>query len=259
MLKILYNTDGVGFANKLYTIEMLNFYKNSLPVNFLCPDNLVSIGGKISGFTVPRFDGENLADLLNDRTVTSKEKIYYLTKIGEVLNQLKSIRDYGSLKQIFLNDLHESNVMVNPINKEVAFIDLDSCRILNNGSFPSRYLGPSHFIENNPHKYIFNKDGNGAGYVVANENSDLFCYNVIILNYLFGSSITRLIPDDFYNYLNYLEKLKFNKHLLDSFNRLTLTCDNENPSIYLEGITEEQVGRAKKIVFDKCIGKGIQN
>ena len=57
VLKILYNTDGISFANKLYTVEMLDFYKESLPSSFVLPDNLVSIGGKISGFTIPKFNG----------------------------------------------------------------------------------------------------------------------------------------------------------------------------------------------------------
>lgn len=251
VLKILYNTDGISFANKLYTVEMLDFYKESLPSSFVLPDNLVSIGGKISGFTIPKFNGMNFADLLNDKNVNPKEKIYYLTKIGETLNQLKSIREFGSLDKIFINDLHESNIMVNPSRKELVFIDLDSCKILNNGSFPSRYLGPSFFTEDKPNKYKINTNGNGYGYIVANENSDLFCYNIMVLNYLFGAKITRLSIDDYYDYLNYLEKLKFNKHLIDSFNKLTLTCDNINPVNYLNSITEEQVARAKKLVYDK--------
>lgn len=258
ILKLLFNDTGVTFASKLYTVEMLNFYKEVLPRNFIIPDNLVSIGGKISGFTTPKFNGVNLAAVLNDKSFSAKEKIYYLTKIGETLNQLKSIRKYGKLKQIYLNDLHEANVLVDPIKKDLGFIDLDSCKILNNCSFASKYLGPNHFVCNKPYKYIDNIPENGPGYMIANENSDLYCYNVIILNYLFGGNITRLNLDEFYEYLNYLEKLKFDKKLLDSFNKLTMVCDNVNPVGYLETITEEQVGRAKKIVYDKCIGKGIR-
>lgn len=253
VLKVLFNSNGIVFANKLYTVEMLDYYKECLPGSFLCPDNLVSIGGEVSGFTIPKFDGINLADLLKDKSIENKEKIYYLVKIGEILNQLKSIRDYGNLKQIFINDLHESNIMVNPRNKELKVIDLDSCRILNNGSFPSRFLGPTYFIDDKPHKYLYNKDGNGYGYIVANENSDLFCYNAIVLNYLFGSSITRLSIGDFYKYLNYLDSLKFNKELLDCFSKLTLGCDNKNPVNYLDSITDEQVVRAKKLVFEHNI------
>lgn len=38
VLKKLYQSKGNIFANKLYTIEMLNFYKEYLPNNFVIPD-----------------------------------------------------------------------------------------------------------------------------------------------------------------------------------------------------------------------------
>lgn len=254
ILKILHNTNGITFASKLYTVEMLDFYKESLPASFICPDNLVSIGGKVSGFTVPKFDGINLADLLNEKSIAAKEKIYFLTKIGEVLNQIKNIRKYGNLQQIFLNDLHESNILVNPVNKELGFIDLDSCKIMNNCAFASRYLGPTHFIEDKHGKYEFNVPENGTGYIIANENSDLYCYNIIILNYLYGNSVTRMSLDEFYEYLNYLESIGLDKNLIDSFNKLTLCGKNINPVNYLHSLSEEHVGRAKQIVYNKARG-----
>ena len=70
---------------------MLDYYKNYLPASFLCPDNLVSIEREVAGFTIPYFNGINLADLLKDNRIEEREKIYYLTKIGEILTQLKKI------------------------------------------------------------------------------------------------------------------------------------------------------------------------
>ena len=52
ILKRLYNDMGVVFANKLYTLEMLNYYKDNLPSNFVIPDYLVSIEDNIIGFTL---------------------------------------------------------------------------------------------------------------------------------------------------------------------------------------------------------------
>jgi len=252
ILKRLYNDIGVTFANKLYTLEMLNYYKDNLPSNFIIPDYLVSIDDNIIGFTIPKLNGVNLSDLIKDKNISNKEKIYYYIKLGETLNQLKNIRKYSNLKEIYINDLHECNIMINTQNKELSIIDLDSSRILNNGCFASRYLGISFLIQDKPHKYIYNDDAikNGPGSVFANENSDLFCYNVMILNYLYGDKITSLNIDEFYNYLEYLNKIGVNKHLLDCFNDLTTTADNKNPVNFLETLTDTEVARSKKLVYE---------
>lgn len=252
VLKRLYNDMGVVFANKLYTLEMLNFYKDNLPSNFVIPDYLVSIDDKVIGFTLPKLSGINLCDLIKEKSITNKEKLYYYVKLGETLNQLKNIRKYSNLKEFFINDLHECNIMINPQNKELNIIDLDSSRINNNGAFCSRYLGPSFFIENKPHKYIYNDNAvvNGPGYLFANENSDLYCYNIMILNYLYGDKITSMNIDEFYKYLEYLNKIGIERNLLDIFNELTTTADNKNPVNYLETLTETQISRSKKLVYE---------
>ena len=142
--------------------------------------------------------------------------------------------------------------MVNPNNKELNIVDLDSSRILNNGTFAARYLGPNFFIEDKPHKYIYNDNAklNGPGYIFANENSDLYCYSIMILNFLYGDKITRLKIDDFYKYLEYLNSIGINKNLLDIFNILTNTADNKNPVNYLESLTDKQLEKSKKLVYE---------
>lgn len=250
VLKTLYNYKGLLFANKLYTVETLDYYKEYLPESFLCPDNLVSVSSEVQGFTIPYFEGVNLADLLKDKQIDVREKIYYLTKIGEVLKQLKNIRKYSPLNQIYINDLYESNILVNPNNKELKFIDLDSCKILDNCAFHARRLNPNYFLDDKTHKYLYNDQDSNYGYIIANENSDLFCYNIMILNYLYGKNILEMSMDEFFDYLNYLDKLEFDKELLDSFEKLTLSCDNENPYYLLDTISDNQVYRAKKIVYE---------
>ena len=250
ILKRLYNDEGITFANKLYTLEMLNYYKDILPSNFVIPNYLVSMDDTIIGFTTPKIQGFNLTDLLKDKDINNKEKLSYFIKLGEILEQLKNIRKYSSLKEIYINDLHESNIMVDRKNRFLNIIDLDSSRILNNGAFVARYLGPTYFIEDKPHKYIYNNRFNGLGYLLANENSDLYCYNIMLLNYLYGSKITELNIDEFYNYLEYLHKIGLDNNLLESFNKLTTASDNMNPINYIESLTDVQVARSKKIVYD---------
>jgi len=252
ILKRLYNDMGVVFANKLYTLEMLNYYKDNLPSNFVIPDYLVSIEDNIIGFTLPKINGINLCDLIYEKGITNKEKLYYYIKLGETLNQLKNIRKYSNLKDIYINDLNECNIMINPQNKELNIVDLDSSRILNNGCFASSYLGTSFFIQDKPHKYIYNvcPESNGPGNILANENSDLYCYNIMILNYLYGDKVNNMNIDEFYNYLEYLNKIGIDKNLLDIFNILTTTADNKNPVNLLDTLTDKQIARSKKLVYD---------
>lgn len=255
VLKKLFHQSGPIFANKLFTLEMLDTYKEYLPDNFYIPDSLISVDHHIAGFTIPRIYGDNLTDVLASREITLKEKIYYLKKVGETLEQLKNIRRYSPLKDIFINDLHESNFMINHNNKQLYVIDLDSCKISSNMAMPSKYLTPVSFIVNTPNKYQINEDENIPGYVTANENSDLYCYNMMILNFLYGTSFNTNTMQEFYNYINYLNYLGINKDLLNCFDRLASNNRNKNPLNYLDTLDSEQVCRANKNVYTKVIKK----
>jgi len=79
IFKTLYNLNGNIFANKLYTVEMLDNYKDILPNSFVIPDYLVTIARSIKGFTLPKISGINLTTILNDcKTYSVKEQIKYL-------------------------------------------------------------------------------------------------------------------------------------------------------------------------------------
>lgn len=248
VLKYLFDLDGERFASKLYTIEMLNKYKDDLPKSFTIPESLCTLKGDVVGFTSPFVEGKNLASILQDPKLNHTEAIKHLKKIGNLLNDLKNIRTYGSLSDIYLNDLHESNFIVNK-NGELFVVDLDSCKIANNSSFPARYLTPMSLLNYTQGKYVINTSTKELGYVKANENSDLYCYNMVILNYLFKGCINRMSIYNFYDYLNYLDLLKINPKLLDCFSRIINNCDNEDPTPYLETLTEKQVALASRKIY----------
>lgn len=250
ILKKLYHLKGAIFANKLYTLEMLDTYKEYLPHSFYLPDSLVSVNGTITGFTEPYGEGYNLSTVLTSPNFSIKEQIYYLKKIGEILEQLKNIRKYSPLNCIYLNDLHDSNFLVNPANKELGVVDLDSCRIENNNPFVSRFLSPFSLANTNP-KYIKATNGECGGYMVADENTDIYCYVMVILNYLYQGRANHFDTIEMYNYLNYLESIGFNKELVLSIEKILFNCPNENPLPYLDSITEESVIRAREKVYRK--------
>lgn len=260
VFKHLHITNGPIFANKLYTIEMLNEYKDLLPSEFVLPDSLISVKTNINGFTMPYIRGLNLSTILSNPDIPNKEKIGYLKKVGEVLEKLNHIRKKTSLDNVFVNDLHADNILVDE-NKEIKFIDLDSCRISDNKPFPSKYLSDGGLISHvSSHKYQkFNKkvkvnDGynyrRGYGFYEANENTDLYCYVIMILNFLLGSNVNIMSVNEFYDYITYLNYIGVDSDLLSAFTRITDNCNNINPMNELDTLNNVIIARANKHVYN---------
>lgn len=249
ILKVLHTFDADILSNKIYTIETLEKNKLYLPVSFCIPDYLVAIDERITSFTVPKIEGVNLSTLLNTKGIDYQTQIYYLKEIGNILEELATIREETPLKDIFLNDLHDSNFIIDT-NKKLRVIDLDSCKIENNSPFIARFLSPISLL-NESKKYKINSHG----YVIADSNSDLYCYCIIILNYLYGSKVGNLNIDDFHMYLNYLEHIGVHQELIDIFSKILSEDPNENPCYYLDSITERQIQEAKKFAYVKFKSK----
>lgn len=273
VVKSLFYLEGEIFASKLYTVEMLNNNADYLPESFVIPDSLLSVRDNIVSFTLPYIEGINLVTILKDDKVNNKEKIYYLKRIGELLQQLKNIREYTKLNNIYINDLHASNFIVNPKKRSIYTIDLDSCKIGNNICFASRYLKPFSIASIYPQKYIVNSENNGPGYIIPDENTDTYCYMMMILDLLYGDNISNMpnempLPDIsineqkelsyetkmeilFYEYLTYLEKIGVNKELLYIFGNILNPVNNENPMNYLDTLNDALIYRANGMVYKR--------
>ena len=250
VFKKLLNNMGVNLANKLYTLEMLDVNRKYLPENLCIPDYLTIVGGVVEGFTMPKIEGINFSTTLKNKNITIEEKIYYLKKIGELLHQLEQIRKYTPFNDFYLNDIHESNFIVNPYKKTITAVDLDSSRVCSKANFASRYLTPLALLNNVKDKYkIIEDNSSSLGYVEADSNTDLYCYIIMILNYLYGKNVNSMKVVDYYNYLSYLYYLKIDNNLLNSFQRLLTNCENINPYPYLDSLTQEQIYRSNYKVY----------
>lgn len=259
LLKKLHRTDGIIFANKLYTIEALNANKDSMPSNFVLPESLVSINKKIEAFTMKYIKGINLSVILNNPDITYEEKIHYLKSIGRILEQMQNIRKYTNLNNFYLGDIHEDNFLVERDKQEIYIVDLDSCKIAGNKSFPGRYLTNSSLIKYNNTKYqTLSQTDDLADYKI-DENTDIYCYIIMILNYLYDGRVDRLSLDKFYDFINYLEDIKvnieliecFNKELIECFNKIVVGGNNINPCNYLDTLTPKQVAGARRLYKKK--------
>ena len=251
LLKRLHRTDGIIFANKLYTIEALNANKDSMPSNFVLPESLVSINKKIEAFTMKYIKGINLSVILNNPDITYEEKIHYLKSIGRILEQMQNIRKYTNLNNFYLGDIHEDNFLVERDKQEIYIVDLDSCKIAGNKSFPGRYLTNSSLIKYNNTKYqTLSQTDDLADYKI-DENTDIYCYIIMILNYLYDGRVDRLSLDKFYDFINYLEDIKVNIELIECFNKIVVGGNNINPCNYLDTLTPKQVAGARRLYKKK--------
>lgn len=61
--------------------------------------------------------------------------------------------------------------------------------------------------------------------------------------------------EQFYEYLNYLEDLKLNIELLETFESIVTYKETENPKDLIDTLTTEQIIRAKHNVYTKVKGK----
>lgn len=251
LLKKLHRTDGIIFANKLYTIEALNANKDSMPSNFVLPESLVSINKKIEAFTMKYIKGINLSVILNNPDITYEEKIHYLKSIGRILEQMQNIRKYTNLNNFYLGDIHEDNFLVERDKKEIYIVDLDSCKIAGNKSFPGRYLTNSSLIKYNNTKYQTLLQTDDLADYKIDENTDIYCYIIIILNYLYDGRVDRLSLDKFYDFINYLEDIKVNIELIECFNKIVVGGNNINPCNYLDTLTPKQVAGARRLYKKK--------
>lgn len=242
--------DTTFFANKIYTLEAIDVNRDYIPDYFIKPEYLMSIARRIEAFAMSLVKGVNLSMILNDSNIETEEKKLYLRRIGQILKEMKNIRKYTPLSDFYIGDLHEDNLIVDANSREVYVADFDSCKILGNKTFYPKYLTSSSLISNLDGKYKRNDDNPYLVNYEVDENTDLYCYNIMILNYLYGGVVNNLQITEFYDYLNYLNDIKIDLHLLECFNKIVSNGDNENPVDYIETLTQEQIGRARKRVYN---------
>ena len=247
VFKKLYIDEGEIFSNKLYIInEEINKTEEIGLEELVLPDNLISVKGKIAGFTMPYIDNINLKTILNSGEFSSKEKIKYLKEVGEILEKIKKVRTYKNISNFYLNDIHESNFILNKNTQKINVVDMDSARIGNSLTQPSKYLNDKALISQVcKYKKVNNNIG---GMYEADENTDLYCYIMMVLEYFYGDKLNLSISE-YYLYLEYLSSLGVSKELLDKLSLIYCNSNNENPYEHLETLGEFY-GKTSKYAFN---------
>jgi len=272
LLKRLYQTNGDTFGNKLLTINSLNDNREIIDMEdeIIFPEELAIVGGEIVGFTTPLWENTiNLLTALKSSDISNDSKINYLKQIGAILEKMKLRREYTQIKDFFLNDLHESNFIVDPTTNKLRVVDVDSSKINGNQIFPSKYLSSKSFIseiykyqKNGSQElkyYRYGEDKYPEGYnrypssmhgaFIPDENTDLYCYMMVILNFLYEDNIQNFTIQEFYEYIEYLYHIGISAELISYFEKMVSGSPNENPYELLDELLPF-VGRSNHYVYE---------
>lgn len=199
----------------LYTLAQSNFH---FPKHFIMPIYIYTIDKKIVGYEMPFCQGCVLSEAL--KTASISDAVRWFSQIYKDILWLTSLHP-----SVSFGDLHEDNIFVDT-NGKLFHCDVDGWRISSHYGKRSRYLSLSHGLyENQLKKYSQEKDGI---YFLTDRNSDIYCLNVMVMNYLMRSNLwfVNLQGMDIFLYLDYLEKTGLPKGIAQMMHTLFEHSDN---------------------------------
>ena len=219
-------------SKKLYTVttlDTLDEYKNM--EELIIPDSIIYVDGEIAGFACPIvYNHRNLGVIINNPKIPLSKKLSYIKQMGDIIDKVERV-DYPNNKFQF-GDLNEFNFIIDQDNK-VKAIDLDSAYLgVGEPLSMAYYLLKNKYIKSLPEKYKSTK----KGIIIPTNNTDLYCYNMIILNALSKNNFHRIDIQTFYEYLDYIKELSLPSDLIESINNIYIPKDNLNPKDCLEYI-----------------------
>ena len=240
--KIYHNyTDPKYMNSKIIALSNLErFDKETKIPNIVYPSKALFIAKTFRGIALPKIDGTNASIVLDARYVPLSNKILILKQIGTILS---NIRKYAKDKNAAYADVHGDNFMVEGINYlnyqdtstiNTVGIDSESMKLYDSPGITNFYL------YNNGNIYDIDKyEANIQGITLPDSNTDIYCFIMMILKLISGEEDIYLFPvEDYYRYLDYLDKLGFDSHLLESFASVYQNDkDNIDPLPYLDQLT----------------------
>ena len=235
--KLLFRKKGTYFSNKLYTINSLVDLSESVDMpEMVFPEHLLTVDKEVVGFSMPLINGVTLADILFNSDIDIKVKVKYLKQIGSILEKMASVRKENPKLNWYLNDLHERNFMVDLEKERLYAVDLDSCRILGNHPFVSKYLSSFSPLIDFPEKYHTDFQISCGGDFVADENADLYSYAMLVIDFLYGARINLASEEEYFRYLEYLKSIGAPQELVDAWAKVYTNDNNVNFAPLLDSL-----------------------
>lgn len=218
---------------KTRTLTALNNSSYAELEELIIPSHSVNVDGAHAGFAMPLIEKhKNLGKILNDERISFEAKKRLLIKLGDLIDKVRRVK---SDKPMYFGDLNEFNFIIDQEGKLKA-IDLDSVFVSGlEGVEPSRlayYLLKNEYISSIPDKYKTTSNG----IIIPSENSDLYCYNMIILDALSNERMFKVDMNTYYQYLMFLASQGIPRELIESFERIYLPKQNINPRNMIEAV-----------------------
>lgn len=245
LLKTLDDFTEDDFQKHFNAVSLLVKYRDYLPSEFVIPDFLVRVDNIIKFFAINYVYGNNLSVVLKDDNVSLERKKYYLKRIGTILRQMENIRKNTELKNFYLADIHEDNFIVDKAGV-LRTIDLDGGKFSEDNNPVVKYLSPvSLFAKCNTSKYKIDMSNPYFASYIVDENTDIYCYSIVILNYLYNGKINGVSMNEFYDFLTKMSDIGIDKELIECFERLFDDRDNINPCDYIDTLTPGQIKKLR--------------
>lgn len=234
-------------GRKMYTLNMLNSSIEYKSIDrLIIPDTIVVVDNNIAGFAMPLIEKHrNLGNYINEDSNPFDKKLKYLKSVGKIIDKVERVKN-ESFKMNF-GDLNEFNFIIDK-NDKVKAVDLDSAYVGQDEAPNSAYyLLKNQYLKTMPEKYNMNNHG----LIKPNDDSDLYCYNMILLNTLANESMYKKELDIFYKYLSHIKDVGIDNELIKILQGIYLPMNNQNPMDLIDTINPNLKEELSYKVFKK--------
>ena len=91
-------------------------------------------------------------------------------------------------------------------------------------------------IKDFPEKYHTDFQISCGGDFVADENADLYCYAMLVIDFLYGARINLSSKEDYFAYLEYLKSIGAPQELVDAWAKVYTNDNNVNFAPLLDSL-----------------------
>lgn len=254
LLKIIKDTYNYYSKLGLKNVEIVAQYRSiltSVLPELVIPESLVYVDEVLMAFLMEFINGQSLESFLASPDISYARKINVLEIIGEVIERKRNIDNFPYTFNF--GDLHEGNILIEK-GDVPRFVDLNGIS-LNNKSVPNcKYLKACR-----DDLMIFPKKYKTSSLceIIPSHNTDIFCYEMILMNYISKSDFSRMPVYKVKEYLNYLKSLGFPEQFIHCISKLYSSEENENAYRELSNITPDLLALSSLEQYQKQLVKRI--
>lgn len=233
LIKLYIHEDKDYLHNKKKDVEnLIRFGKEFNIPEIIIPTDILKVNFRFKGIILPKLEGKNARIYLTSTKVPIKTKIEILKQIGTILEKISKL-DNGKFA---FADVHNDNFFVTKEKSHIKTyaVDADSMKMYDSKGRLNFYVAYNINLRN------FNKYGRLDNFIgEASYQTDLLCFIMMVLELISNNEkIVNISVDDYFKYLDYLDKLGFNSDLLTCFaNIYDDSIDNTTPLPYLDYLT----------------------